>query len=407
MNATATLSPKSWAGTETYFPIFLSLVFLAAIGISFSISGALTAANIHRTQDLWFDADTQRVFDNLTYRFSNHYRTSVHPLTSLLISTPTIILESLGCSAELAARLTIAVGAGLLAITFFYLCAWVTGRAIDAAVYTSLLMSSASFLCFATVFELYAWGAFSILAALVSATIEGRYKGAALVIGSAVSLSFTVTNWMAGLAAVYFSVPIRRAALYAALGFAAVAALSAVQSNLYPTSGKFLFFEEEQKYTKIDIREKLQAAPKAFFLDPIILPGVVSKISPAGKTILTAEHADGVTNPILKFAALIWICLASTGAVAAWNSHGRLRHMATLVTILIAGQLTLHLFYGDDGFFLYSLHFAPLLILLASFSSSTKWRMPCLAGAVVLVGLAAWNNLAGIKMAIQLLPVPQ
>jgi hypothetical protein len=407
MNATATLSPKSWAGAETYFPILLFLVFLVAIGISFSISGTLAAANIQRTQDLWFDADTQRVFDNLTYRFSDHYRTSVHPLTSLLLSTPTIILESLGCSAEFAARLTIAVGAGLLAVTFFYLCTWVTGRAFDALLYTSLLMSSASFLCFATVFELYAWGAFSILAALASATIVHRYQGVALIIGSAVSLSFTVTNWMAGLAVAYFSVPIRRAALYSALAFAAVAALSAVQSNLYPTSGKFLFLGEEQRYTKVDFREKLQSAPKAFFLDPIILPGVVSKISPAGKTILTAERPEGVANPMLDAAALIWICLASAGALAAWNAEGRLRQMATLVTVLIAGQLILHLFYGDDGFFLYSLHFTPLLILLASFSSATKWRMPCLAGAVVLVGLAAWNNLAGIKVAIQLLPVPQ
>jgi hypothetical protein len=64
------------------------------------------------------------------------------------------------------------------------------------------------------------------------------------------------------------------------------------------------------------------------------------------------------------------------------------------LTGLIAGQLILHLFYGDDGFFLYSLHFAPLLILLASFSSATKWRMPCLAGAV-LVGLGSVGQYRG------------
>jgi hypothetical protein len=407
MTPTAALLPRRWAATAPYIPILLCLVFLAAMAISFSISGTLTAANIHRTQDLWFDADTQRVFDNLTYRFSDHYRTSVHPLASLLISTPTIILESLGWPAESAARLAMAMGAGLLAVTFFYLCNWVTERALDALVYTLLLLSSASFLCFATVFELYGWGAFSILAALASATVGGRYKGLALVIGSAVSLSFTVTNWMAGLAAAYFSVPLRRAALYSALAFAGVAALSAVQSNLYPTSGKFLFLGEEQRYTKIDFREKLQAAPKAFFLDPIVLPGVVSKISPMGKTILTAARPDGVANPILSAASILWICLATAGALAAWNAESRLRPIATIVTVLIAGQLLLHLFYGDDGFFLYSLHFAPLLILLASFSSATKWRMPCLAGTLALVGLAAWNNLAGLKLAIQLLPVPQ
>ena len=328
-------------------------------------------------------------------------------MTSLLLSTPTIILTKLGCTAVLAARLTIAIGAGLLAATFFYLCRWVTRRAVDALVYTALLMSSASFLCFATVFELYVWGAFSILAALVSATVGDRYKGVALVIGSAISLSFTVTNWMAGLAAAYLSVPMRRAALYSAFAFAAVAALTAVQSNLYPTSGKFLFLGEEQRYTKIDFREKLQAAPTAFFLDPIILPGVVIKISEKGKTILTAERPDGKTSPIVIAASLIWLCLAGAGALGAWSTQGPPRQMATLVTGLTAGQLFLHLFYGDGGFFLYSLHFAPLLILLASFSSATKWRVPCLAGAALLVGLAGWNNLAGIALAIGLLPDPQ
>jgi hypothetical protein len=88
------------------------------------------------------------------------------------------------------------------------------------------------------------------------------------------------------------------------------------------------------------------------------------------------------------------------------NAQGRLRRIATLVTGVITGQLVLHLFYGDDGFFLYSLHFAPLLILLASFSSATRWRLPCLAGTVILAGLAGWNNVAGIQQAIQLLPVP-
>jgi hypothetical protein len=45
------------------------------------------------------------------------------------------------------------------------------------------------------------------------------------------------------------------------------------------------------------------------------------------------------------------------------------------------------------------------LLLLASFLSATKLRMPCLAGTTVLVGLTAWSNLAGIKLAIQLLPI--
>ncbi len=402
-SAVAISPPKSSAGIDTAFSTLLILVFLAAAWISFSFSGTLVATGASRVQDVWFDGDLARVFANLTDRFSDHYRNAVHPLSSLLLSTPTIALTQLGLSAELAARLTMATGAGFLAMTFLLLCYRLTGGVLDALIYTLLLMSSAGFLFFATVFELYAWGAFSIVAALLCATVSGRYKAAALIAGSAVSLSFTVTNWMAGLAVTALAEPPRRAALYTVMAFATVAALAAVQSNLYRTSGKFLYLGEEARYAKIDIRQKIQAVPRAFFVDPIIFPGVGSGTDKDGKRFLMAQPSANGASLVHKFAVLTWIALFGAGAAAAWSAWRRrsnLRRMAMLASGVTAGQLILHVFYGS-WFFLYSLHYAPLLVLLASFASASKWRLPCLAGALVLAGLAAANNVAGFEQAIE------
>lgn len=406
MNSAVTMSPpRATARTGVFLPMLLVAVFAGAAWVSFAVSGAFVAAGVYRVEDVWFDADIGRVFDNLTDRFSDHYRTAVHPLSSLLLSTPTIALTHLGLPAELAARLTMAAGAGCLAATFFLLCSRLTGRALDGLIYTLLLMSSASFLFFATVFELYAWGAFSILAALACATVEGRHKGLALIAGSAISLSFTVTNWMAGLAVTALSEPLRCVALYTVFAFAAVAALTAVQSNLYPKAGKFLYLGEETRYAKIDIKEKILAAPRGFFVDPIVIPGVAAIVEKDGVRVLNAQPPEAGTTVAHKFAVAVWALLFGAGALAAWNAarmQGGLRQMAILVGGLIAGQLVLHIFYGP-WFFLYSLHFAPLLVLMAAFSSATKWRLPCLAAALLLAGLGGLINVAAVQEAIALM----
>jgi len=393
---------------DNYFWALLSAAFLAAAATSLVLSGMLSDAGIQETQDLWFNGDTSRVFINLTQRWSDHYRTSVHPLAALLLTTPTVALTKLGCSPEVAARLVVACGAGLLAATFFYLCRLLTGRLLDASIYTLLLISTSSFLFFATAFELYGWGAFSILAALATATIAGRHKDAGLVVGSALSLSFTVTNWMAGLAVAAATQPPRRALLYSALAFALVAALSALQVNIYRSSGRFLNFREEASYARLDISKKLSAAPREFFADPIVFPGVQKTTADDGDGILIPALTDDTDGRIYMTALLIWLLIAGIGAYRVCTTPitaHRAQPVAALAAALICGQLLLHLIYGD-GFFMYSLHFAPLLLLVASCASQTRWRWHCLAGAVLLTGLAAWNNLGGLEQSAQFLPRP-
>jgi hypothetical protein len=67
-----------------------ALALLAAT-LSLTLWGQVGDAIIDRQlQNFWFGADSPRVFENLTERLSDHYRTKVHPLFSLMVAMPTI-----------------------------------------------------------------------------------------------------------------------------------------------------------------------------------------------------------------------------------------------------------------------------------------------------------------------------
>src|SRR5262245_265647 len=199
--------------------------------------------------DFWFGGDIDRVFANLTSASSNHYRTSVHPLFSLIASTPTIgLIRVTGLSpihAVLVGMATVAATATAL----LYSILRIVARRLDAVVYTGMFIMSAGFMFWFSVPETYPWGAVSILAAVLAATVIpfGRWPSA-VVITSALSLSFTVTNWMAGLVTAFLSQPWRKAIRLSVYAFALVAFLTPIQYALFPTAGRFLSLNEEHYY---------------------------------------------------------------------------------------------------------------------------------------------------------------
>ncbi len=173
-------------------------ILSACIAIVFSKSTlALTDPG---SMDFWFGGDSPRVYLNLTSRFSDHARTSIHPLFSLLVSTPTIVLiKGFGMPAVDAVRLMCALVAAMTTVVL-YITLRIIAFTLDAVLYTGLFLSSAAFMFWYSVPETFAWASLSVLVAvLLTALIPYGKWPAAVVLASAVSLSITVTNWIAGL----------------------------------------------------------------------------------------------------------------------------------------------------------------------------------------------------------------
>ena len=99
-------------------------------------------------------------------------------------------------------------------------------------------------------------------------------------------------------------------------------------------------------------------------------------------------------------AAGVWSAILGLGFWGLISSKDN-RQLKLVLAITLLGQFMLHLLYGQETF-LYSLHFAPLLVVLAAFSTMTRARSLALTLTGILVVLAVINNFQQFDKAIVL-----
>lgn len=384
------------------------ILAVIAGGISLLLYGWLGDVILSgNAMDIWFGADIARVFENMTSRWSDHYRTKVHPLFSLLVATPTLgLIKVFGLSPIHAVRVMMAVVAASVTAILYTILRVVAPR-LDAVIYTGVFLSSAGFMFWFSIPETYPWGSISILAAVLVAALIPFGRWHSVVVGvSALSLALTVTNWMAGLVATVLTQPWRQAIRLSIYAFALVAFLTPIQNFLYPKAGQFLNLTEERKYvTKKHVRS-ISATTATFFVNTIIAPKLemlpLNGPNARGRSYITAETVkvgSGSTSGIA--AALGWLGLLVLGlwGIARKSVPSRL---ALAVGLVLLGQFALHLVYGD-GPFLYAPHYVPLLVVVAAFASTTPARWFAIAMALLVIVAGGINNITMFKEATALL----
>lgn len=386
---------------RTDFALMALLGMLAAL-MSLYLGAQLENVVRREFMNFWFGADSPRIFENLTDRSSNHYRTSVHPLFSLLVATPTLVLvKVLGISA-LQAVLGLYAVAAALAAGLLYIAVRLFTPALDAAVYSMLFLASAAFMFWFSVPESFAWGGVSVLLAIVVAIgiPYGRWP-AAVVIASALSMSMTVTNWMAGLIAAWVSQPWRRAVSLSIYAFALVAVLTPVQDLIFPSAGKFLNVREERHYVTADHALDATGNAANLLISSMVAPRprLVERHGAKPHSQLTSKY--GSLDAAGKVAAVAWMGMLLMGlwALSRESIDKRLR---LTIGLTLFGQLGLHLLYGDEPF-LYAAHYTPLLILLTALTSATPARWFALGLAAIVVLAGGLNNLGRFSEAAAML----
>ncbi len=342
----------------------------------------------------WFTADTMRVFTNMTDRWSDHNRIKVHPLFSLLAFPPVYFLNAiLGIKAIAAVRIVIAGIASLWLGTLFLLLRLIGCPKLDAALFSLLGASSAAAVFWFVVPETYPFGSLSILIALCFVALGQYIKLSPLwyVLVSALTLSFTITNWMAGILAAVVNYSWKQALQISANAFCLVTVLWGLQKWFFPSAEFFLGDREEQKYILLDESGGPLQVVKSFIAHTMVMPafsiversnnwhGILTQNSPPGSAYLWGAIAVGAWTALLGLG--IW-------GLFTVKQHLKLR---LVLGFTLLGQLGLHTVYGDETF-LYSLHFAPLLILLAALSTLTRARWVALVLAGVLLISAGANN---------------
>ncbi|HZY18410.1 MAG TPA: hypothetical protein VFE82_08005 [Ramlibacter sp.] len=379
----------------------------AAFLASWHLSGRINAELFQSyATDVWFQADLQRVLQNMTDADSSHYRNKVHPIASLVVYPFTHLLQAIHPMPDLvAARVASALWAGAWVAVLYALLVALGLASVAAVAFVLLALASASFVMFFSVPELYHLGSLSMMAVLLGAAIavrRGIGERAVLALGLG-SLAITTTNWMAGLALAVSHLPWRRAVRVSALVLAITMVLAVVQKLVFPTSGLFFLAPSgETLYVGREEAGTVWHRLSGMLLHPLVLPDL-GRLPPAKDflwPLLTVQQsAPGGSRGTGAPALAIWIALLAAGLAGARALGAPHRRFLFVLFGTLAGQVGLHLVYGEETF-LYGLHFLPFLLTLAALSWFTRARPLVVPAALVLAALALANNLAGFTEAV-------
>ena len=382
---------------------------VAALVASFVAGACLLLARsmpsfLFQSMDFWFEADTLREISNMTRVHDDHYRTSVHPLFSLLTFIPVYLLKhGLATTPLRAVVLVSGVIGGLWAGTSYLLFRLLGCRRPDASVFTLLGLCSASALFWFPVPNSYSWGSLSIMLALVLLLCaEQRPFGAtAYVIASALTLSFTVTNWMAGLLVTLVRWPWKQAVQLSVNALCVVVLLWGVQKLIFPTAEFFIGHREEAEFINhpqsggaANVLSSLVfhtvVAPDVRFMKDDAYTQAKSDSFRLSERLSFQFSRPGSAGPLGLLAVGLWSALLLNGLWRLVTLDHHLRFRLVLAGLL-GFETLLHLLYGEETF-VYSLNFLPLLLAVAALGAIGPGRRVVVPLAALLALCAGLNN---------------
>ena len=337
------------------------------------------------THDTWFEGDLRRVYSNMVDRQSDHYRSKVHPLFSIVAYVMTWVPRRLlSIDPVLSVRIVGTAMAFIWGALLFALLQAIARSAWVALLLTLVGALSASFVFWATVPETYVFGSVSVLLAMLVAT---RPRENSVTAAIAATLAFTITNVMAGLATAIAALPWRRALQAAANALCIVVLLWGVQKYIIPSTQFFIGDKEEKDYMfRIDAA-RVASVARSFVVTSMVMPAPTRERRYYQPEAILFTQRSPISNwP----AAASWLALLALGIIGL-RAAPELPALRIALVLTLLGQFALHVVYGEETF-LYSLHFAPLLVLLAAFAFRTRWKIAAYVLAAVVLVAAGMNN---------------
>lgn len=373
------------------------LVTVVAGGAYFTLSGMVDPQLYESSAvDVWFEADVARITEYMTSRWSDHYRSKVHPLWSLLTVPPTYFFtDFLNFSDRTAVRTTLTLSAGLAFGSLFLLIRLLGCRILDALAVIAVTSVTAAALFWFTIPETHSLGFLSVLPAIALAAKGTSRPGIGLdIFASAASLSVTTTNWLYGLTAVGLRRRWRNVLVVTLTALGAVTAIWAVQRRLIPSVVFFLGNPLEMEHVLAPESRGVLNVIASVFLYTGVMPAIdVVDRRGAGEwpIMITQTVSPGDASVVGTIAVLAWIGLLACGTWTLLGKGQRWRTLRWFIAVTLIGQLTIFSLFGNETF-LYALNYLPLFGVIIAVSCMGPLRRAALALMAVFFLSAAWNN---------------
>ena len=394
--------------------LLIAAVF-ALIGIGIAIYGfSLTSheTGLLEYKNIWFQADIARVTDNMTNRGGDHWRTSVHPITSILFYPIGALLTTLGLSPTEAARMVMLFFCALNGGMIFLILRQIRLPRAPAIAFAGLFLASAAVIFWSSVVELYPIACTSLLPALFLMAQGNKGKRRWWIVVSAFTLSITVTNWAAGLIATFVRWKLKPFLMISASVLGIVLALSIVQFFIFKDARIFIdlhglkwdavSFSEPVMEKRGMLHEKWNPLGnlEVLYVTSVVAPP--ARIANQGGELIATNQLDGFTRGTYSglIATIAWLGLLALGIWGAVKNRQAHIFSIGLGLMLLANGL-LHSVYGGVTF-LYAMHVIPMLTLLAAMSWFSPIRYAGVALALVVVIVGGGNNIAQFQQSAHL-----
>ncbi|HET7836616.1 MAG TPA: hypothetical protein VFL43_12430 [Variovorax sp.] len=372
--------------------LLVGLALLLLAGLSRQLTPALYGPD---GGDAWFQADIPRALANMTNTQSNHHRTQVHPIASIVTHPIVQVMRAIwpGSDIQAASRFILLVAA-LWVAAFYALCRLIGARWWESMCFCALAIGSAAFQFWFSVPETYALSSLSLLLTFLVASIAVHrpVSDRLLVATSALSLSITVTNWVAGLLLAAVNRPWRRALRISLIAFAIVSVISVAQRLIYRLA--LMFFRgsrEELNYINMPEAGTWLDKLAGMLWSPMLVPQPqVSDAVPPQLNWLRVQLSPLSTGWPHILTLALWTLLLVAG-VRGMLRLPQWRAFALVIGGTLACHVMLHLVYGDETF-LYAAHFLPLLMAVAVFARHSELGRAAPVMALAAGGIAAFAN---------------
>jgi hypothetical protein len=178
-----------------------------------------------------------------------------------------------------------------------------------------------------------------------------------------------------------------------------VGVIWAVQRIIFPTAPFFFGYSNEGRFVLAAASGGPGPVLRALLVHTIVMPRIDLISEPKWGTVMSVQRSPIASSRAWGVAAtIVWAALVASALWGLASSRGNPRVRFVLFATR-AGQLLLHLVYGEERF-LYATHVASLLVLTAALGSASPWRRVILALAIALACTAAMNNAVQLGAAL-------
>jgi len=362
-----------------------SLLFLILLGVFLSYN-----FDFKENYNLLFDSDTARVIKDATEVAADHYRADVHPLFILWIQPVVFLLTGIVCNKTLA---LIIISSFVSALSVFYIY-----KILDAIssnkkrniIFSLIYLFSFSNIIFTTGIETYNFAAlFLIMMWYYFIKQEGKslngYSYVLLVLFGILTFSFTITNVCIYLIMIITlwiqkKINIKKIAILGVVTLTLVIGLNLTQKIVWRNAPVLwnLSMSNEQNYVREESfgKNNIKEVLVNDYYNSWISSNVHMELSYGNyyngqNYFITFNDVNSINFILISSFYILLILLVA-------RNFKKNKVINSVLLAALGFNTVLHLFYGNNSTFLYSLHFLYIILLLFGINyhkeENKKWK---------------------------------